>query len=96
MKTFVLVSMFAASVLAAATTASYGQNAPDQEKGSTGWGGGSKDQPSQSAGSAGNPLVNGKPMEVHDQAEAKGQAPIATGQDLKGQAVQLAPSKTPE
>jgi hypothetical protein len=96
MRTYVIVSMLAATLVAATATVSFGQNAGDQEKGSTGWGGGSKDQPTQSSGSAGNPMTNGKPVEVHDQAEAKNQAPLATGEDLKGPAVQLAPSKTPE
>jgi hypothetical protein len=96
MRTYVIVSMLAATLVAATATVSLGQNAGDQEKGSTGWSGGSKDQVTQGSGSAGNPLVNGKPVEVHDQAEAKQQAPIATGEDLKGPAVQLAPSKTPE
>jgi hypothetical protein len=93
MKTFVIISMFAATLLTATATVSFGQNAGDQEKGSTGWGGGSKDQVSQSAG---NPTTNGKAVEAYDQAEAKDQPPIATGEDLKGPAVQLAPSKTPE
>jgi hypothetical protein len=98
MRTLVIVSMFAATLLTATATLSFGQNAGDQEKGSTGWGGGSKDQVTQNQnnGSAGNPMVNGKPVVVHDQAEAKDQTPIATGEDLKGPAVQLAPSKTPE
>ena len=95
MRTYVIVSMLAATLVAATATVSLGQNADDQ-KGSTGWSGGSKDQVTQGSGSADNPQVNGKPVEVHDQAEAKDQAPLATGEDLKGPAVQLAPSKTPE
>jgi hypothetical protein len=70
-----------------------GNKGPDQEKGSTGWGGGSKAQ-----GSAGHPIdqTTGKEVEIHDESEASQQAPIATGADLKGPPAQLPPSKTPE
>ena len=97
MKTFVIVSMFASTLLAAAVTASYAQNAGDQEKGSTGWSGGSKDQPTQ-ARSQSDPAnaTAGQKVQVHDESLAKDQAPIATGEDLKGPPAQLAPSKTPE
>lgn len=96
MKTSVIASLFAAAVLAAAATTSYAQNAGDQEKGSTGWSGGSKDQVTQ--GSQGDPAkaTTGQKVQVHDDALAKDQAPIATGEDLKGPPAQLAPSKTPE
>lgn len=90
MRTSVIVSVLAATLLA---TAAYAQNtAGDQEKGSTGWSGGSKDQPSQSV----TRETTGQGSAVHDQALAKDQAPVATGLDLKGPPVQLAPSQTPE
>ena len=79
----------AAVMLATAVTAANAQNTPsDQEKGSTGWSGGSKDQPSQS--------TTGQKVEVHDEGEAKKQPEMATGEDLKGPPQQFAPSKTPE
>src|ERR1700693_5958834 len=57
MKTFVIVPLWAAALLTTAATASSAQNtAGDQEKGSTGWSGGAKDQVGQSApGSQSNP-----------------------------------------
>jgi hypothetical protein len=80
----------AAVMLATAVTAANAQNTPgDQEKGSTGWSGGSKDQPSQST-------TTGQKVEVHDDAAAKTQPEVATGEDLKGPPQQFAPSKTPE
>ena len=74
-------------------SAQQGNTGPDQEKGSTGWGGGSKVQ-----GSQGHPIdpMTGQAVQVHDEAEAKDQPPLASGEDLKGPAVQLAPSQTPE
>ncbi len=88
MRALVIVSMVAATLMAGAATVSYAQNAGDQEKGSTGWGGGSKDQPTQGSGA--------QKVVVHDEARAKDQPVIATGEDLKGPPTQLAPSKTPE
>lgn len=90
MKARILTILAAAALLTAASTAPYAQNtAPDQEKGSTGWSG-SKDQPSQSAG------TTGQKVEIHDADKAKDQPLTATGEDLKGPAEQFAPSKTPE
>src|SRR5476651_2104921 len=89
-----LIPLISAAMLIAAGTACYAQNgvgADQQEKGSTGWSGGSKDQNSQ-----GQAATTGQQVQTHDEAEAKNQAPLATGEDLKGPAVQLAPSKTPE
>jgi hypothetical protein len=89
MKTVALFS--AAAVLLASVTVSYAQatsgTAPEN-KGNTGWTGGAADQPSQS--------TDGKKIEVHDEAKAKDATPTASGEDLKGPAQQLAPSKTPE
>jgi len=99
MKTPAFPTILAATFLAMSAGASFAQNtAGDQEKGSTGWSGGSKDQPSQSAkGSPGNPATTtGQKVEVHDKAEAGSQPLMATGEDLKGPAKQFAPSKTPE
>ena len=91
MKTRILTILAAAALLTVASTATYAQNsAPDQEKGSTGWSGGAKDQPSQSAG------TTGQKVEIHDADKAKDQPLMATGEDLKGPAEQFAPSKTPE
>ena len=73
------------ATLMAAIAISQAQNGP-AEKGSTGWSGGSKDQPSQS----------GTYPEVHDEDQARNQPPLATGKDLKGPPIQLPPSKTPE
>jgi hypothetical protein len=105
MKTSVIIPVLAAALLASAATACYAQNTGgDQEKGSTGWSGGAKDQVNQQAnqnapkGTQGDPIdaTTGQKVTVHDEALAKDQGPIATGEDLKGPAVQLAPSKTPE
>ncbi|HEY4142647.1 MAG TPA: hypothetical protein VGM57_14595 [Pseudolabrys sp.] len=100
MKTPILTILAAAFLMVAAPVASYAQNpSADQEKGSTGWSGGSKDQPSQQApGSQGNPVnaTTGQKVEVHDEDKAKDQPPMATGEDLKGPARQFAPSQTPE
>ena len=86
----------AAVLLATAVTAANAQS--DQEKGSTGWSGGAKDQPSQSAkGTQGTPVsTTGQKVEAHDASEAKTQPEMATGEDLKGPPQQFAPSKTPE
>jgi hypothetical protein len=94
MRTSVFISIVAAAMLAAAVTASYAQ-----DKGSSGMNGGAKDQPSQSSGNgqpAPSPATTGQKVEIRDAAEAKDQPTIATGADLNGSAVQLAPSKTPE
>lgn len=91
MKTRILTILAATVLLATVPAAAYAQNsAPDQEKGSTGWSGGAKDQPSQSA------ETTGQKVEIHDDAKAKDQPVTATGEDLKGPPKQFAPSKTPE
>jgi hypothetical protein len=100
MKTPILMVLAAAFLMATASVATYAQNpSADHEKGSTGWSGGSKDQPSQQAqGSQGNPVdaTTGQNVEVHDEDKAKDHPFMATGEDLKGPAQQFAPSKTPE
>jgi len=88
-----------AVMLATAVAASYAQTAGDQDKGSSGWSGGAKDQPSQNApkGTQGDPgTTTGQKVEAHDEGEAKTQPEMATGEDLKGPPQQFAPSKTPE
>jgi hypothetical protein len=96
MRTCVAIAVLSALTLTAAVATSLAQNtAGDHEKGSTGWSGGSKDQPSQSAGTPGNPAAGAK-AEVHDQAQAGAQPALASGKDLKGPPIQLPPSKTPE
>jgi hypothetical protein len=80
-------AILVATVLMATVALAPAQNgAGDQEKGSTGWSGGSKDQPSQSGGTP----------QVHDQEKARDQPALATGKSLNGPPVQLPPSKTPE
>jgi hypothetical protein len=91
--------ILAAAITATITLAASAQNsAGAQENGSTGWSGGSKDQPSQHAGTPGHPINpnTGKEIEVYDEQQARNQPPLATGKDLKGPPTQLAPSKTPE
>jgi hypothetical protein len=85
-------------LLAALASTSAQNSASDQEKGSTGWSGGSKDQPSQSTGTPGHPVnpSTSKEVEVHDEQQARNQPPLATGKDLKGPSTKLPPSKTPE
>jgi hypothetical protein len=93
MKTPILTIVAAAFLTAAAPVATYAQNpSADQEKGSTGWTGGSKDQPSQLSQGP----TTGQQVKVHDEDKAKDQPFMATGQDLKGPARQFAPSQTPE
>jgi hypothetical protein len=86
-----------AALLLASATVSYGQSnsgtAPEN-KGNTGWTGGSQDQPSQSK--PGETTGQGKKVEVHDDALAKNQPLTATGEDLNGKPTRFAPSKTPE
>lgn len=93
MKTRILTIVAAAALLSAVPA--FAQNTgPDQEKGSTGWSGGSKDQPGQQ-GAPKDPTT-GQAVQVHDEAKAKDQPEMATGEDLKGKPERFAPSKTPE
>jgi hypothetical protein len=92
MKTPILATLAAALLMAAVSTTTYAQNGgPDQEKGSTGWSGGAKDQPGQQQVNS----TTGQNV-VHDEAKAKDQPLTATGEDLKGKPERFAPSKTPE
>lgn len=99
MRTAAVLVVLTAATLGAALAPSLAQNTGgDQEKGSTGWSGGSKDQSQQSAGAPGDPTspATGKRVEIHDDAQAANQPALASGEDLKGPSVQLPPSKTPE
>jgi hypothetical protein len=87
----------AAALLLASATVSYAQTASGtapEHKGNTGWTGGAQDQPSQAK--PGETSGAAPKVEVHDADKAKDQPPVASGEDLKGPAVQNAPSKTPE
>lgn len=104
MKTLGFTPLAAALLLASSLTVSYAQGSgnttPDQ-KGSTGWTGGARDQPSQPGGDkAAEPAktgaTTGQKTEIHDDDKAKDQPMMATGEDLKGPSAQFAPSKTPE
>ena len=88
-------SAFAALMLMATISLAPAQN---QEKGSTGWSGAPKDQPTQSTGIPGHPLDSGtgKEVKTHDEERARDQPPLASGKDLNGPALQLPPSKTPD
>jgi hypothetical protein len=90
----ILAATLASTVLASAQ----GSGTAPEDKGNTGWTGGSRDQPSQSGQSSDvKPSeTTGVKTEVHDEALAKDQPFEATGQDLKGPPTQFAPSKTPE
>ena len=98
MRAILAPAFLAMTMLATVTLASAQNGAGDREKASTGWSGGAKDQPSQSAGTPGHPLdsTTGKEVEVHDQQKARDQPALATGKILNGPPVQLPPSKTPE
>ena len=105
MKTLGLTTL-AAALLASSLTMSYAQSSDTtpEQKGSTGWTGGAKDQPSQPGGNksaapadAAKPAATtGQKVEIHDADKAKDQPTMATGEDLKGPPTQFAPSKTPE
>jgi hypothetical protein len=87
----------AAALLLASSTLSYAQGdsgtAPEN-KGNTGWTGGSQDQPSQNKPA--ETTGQSPKVEVHDDALAKDQPLTATGANLKGPPTRFAPSKTPE
>jgi hypothetical protein len=78
------------------TTSVYAQNtAGDQEKGSTGWSGGAKDQVSQQAGATQSPQEKAA-QDARDAEAAKAMPLMASGVDLTGPTMQFAPRKTPE
>jgi len=91
MKKSGLIPLVAA--LAMTSVVAFAQDSSVDHKGATGWGGAANDQKSQSQAPA---QTSGQKVETHDEAKAKDQPAIATGEDLKGPPTQLAPSKTPE
>jgi len=101
-----LITIVTAVALAASTAAwaqnnSGGNGDSPQNQGSTGWTGGHPDtggDTQQAKGTPGKPKTEttGQKIEVHDQAEAKDQPMMATGEDLKGPPEQFPPSQTPE
>ena len=94
--TSITAILVTASLMGAVASTSAQNSAGDQEKGLTGWSGGSKDQPSQSTGTGtpGHPTNpnTGKEVEVHDEQQTRNQPSLATGKDLKGPANRLAPN----
>jgi hypothetical protein len=76
-----------------------GSGTDPQNRDNTGWTGA---HPGTGGGTnasttPGKPATTGQAApEVDDQAEAKDQPTVATGEDLKGPPTQFAPSKTPE
>ncbi|MBV9261541.1 MAG: hypothetical protein JO205_09230 [Pseudolabrys sp.] len=107
MRTPITISLIAAAGLFAATTAASAQSSTSDQHGATGWSGSPGQGTTQSNDAAGGDKPKGQPgdpahattgqkVEVHDEAEAKNQPEMATGQNLNGPPMQFAPSKTPE
>jgi hypothetical protein len=99
--TLLTVVTFAASSAALAQNAGSGNGDSPQNKGSTGWTGahpetGGATPQAQDVQNTGQIPAASKPVEVHDDAEAKDQPVMATGEDLNGPGEQFPPSKTPE
>ena len=94
-----LIALTAASV-AFAQNGSGGSGTDPQNKGATGWTGAHPETggATQDKGKPGEPksATTGQAVDVHDQAEAKDQPFMATGEDLNGPAKQFPPSQTPE
>jgi len=97
--TLLTVMLLASSLAASGQSGSGGDSTAPHNRGSTGWTGA---HPETGGASLDQGANKGKPADattgqtVYDEAEAKDQPAIATGQDLKGPARQLPPSKTPE
>ena len=95
------ITLFTALALSA-STAALGQNASGgdgtspQNRGSTGWTGAQPESGGATTDQSKPNATTGQNVGARDEAEAKNQPAIATGQDLKGPARQLPPSKTPE
>lgn len=96
--TLVTALVLAASSVAVAQNSSGGNGDSPQNKGSTGWTGGHPETggPTTSAMTPGKPATTGQAAPVHDDALAKDQSTMATGEDLKGPGKKFPPSKTPE
>jgi hypothetical protein len=88
------VLLLASSLAASVQNASGGDGTSPQNRGSTGWTGA---QP-ETGGEPGKPAnaTSGQGVTVHDDALAKDQPEVATGEDLNGPPRRFAPSKTPE
>lgn len=98
------VLLLASSLAASAQNASGGDGTSPPNRGSTGWtgarpetGGATLDQ-TKPNGEPGKPAnaTTGQGVTVHDDALAKDQPEVATGEDLNGPPRRFAPSKTPE
>jgi hypothetical protein len=98
------VLLLASSLAASAQNASGGDGTSPQNRGSTGWtgahpetGGATLDQ-TKPNGEPGKPAnaTTGQGVAVHDDALAKDQPEVATGEDLNRPPRRFAPSKTPE
>jgi hypothetical protein len=96
--------LLASSLAASAQNASGGDGTSPQNRGSTGWtgahpetGGATLDQ-TKPNGEPGKPAnaTTGQGVAVHDDALAKDQPEVATGEDLNGPPRRFAPSKAPE
>ena len=102
MRTLVLMigASLALSSAVLAQNAAGGNGDSPQNKGSTGWTGAHPETGGATAskGEPGKPkdATTGQSVEVHDEAAAKSQPLMATGEDLKGPPTRFAPSKTPE
>jgi hypothetical protein len=98
-----LTTLAAALMLVAASPAlaqngSGGNGDSPQNKGSTGWTGAHPEVggATQDRATPGKPTTTGQKVQVHDDALAKDQPAMASGEDLKGPTQHFAPSKTPE
>jgi hypothetical protein len=92
------ISLSTVLLLAPITTASYAQSSSGtapEDRGSTGWTGGSRDQLNQDKAGATSGQAPA-PDSTRDTEAAKDQPLTATGEDLKGPAQRFPPSKTPE
>jgi len=94
-----MITLFAVLALTASTAAlgqsGSGASTSPENKGSTGWTGAHPESGGATT-DAKSAETTGQSVEVHDEAKAKTQPFVATGEDLKGAPRQLRPSKTPE
>jgi hypothetical protein len=89
-----LITIVTAATLALSAVA-VAQNS-DGNKGAAGWTGGHPENNATSSPGHPKDPMTGQSIAVHDDAEAKTQPLMATGEDLKGPPQRFAPSKTPE
>ncbi len=90
--------IFAATIAAMTLASAQGNSTEPQDKGNTGWTGGSRDQPTQQNGSAttGQNTPDPAVQAAHDAESAKTQPLMAEGLDLNGTPRQLPARLTPE